>query len=137
MQLKKQALDEANAALDALRASRAVTEYKMRHFLSLLGEALTTIPDEKTDYQELDEMIETPSTTDNTYKLVGFELTELSKALDANDANSLIGNIEALAGALRKFISSLPMLRKTLLLTRSPPSQISFQTLTPKPCPGA
>lgn len=103
MQVKKQALDEANAALGGIRANRVATEYKMRHFLNLLGQDLAKIPDENTDYAELDEMIEAPSKTNNTYKLIGFEFTELSKSLDANNLNSTIGTIEALAGALRKW----------------------------------
>ncbi|PVH70855.1 hypothetical protein DL98DRAFT_597442 [Cadophora sp. DSE1049] len=100
MTIKKQALDEANASLNALHASRASTEYKMRHFLNLLGEAVNKIPDEKTEFSELDEMIEAPAKTNNTYKLIGFEIAELSKSLDANNLNSTIGTIEALAGAL-------------------------------------
>ncbi|KAI9869209.1 MAG: putative Insecticidal toxin complex protein TccB2, partial [Watsoniomyces obsoletus] len=107
MNMKKQALGEANASLNALHASRSSTEYKMRHFLNLLGEAVSKIPDEKTEFSELNEMIEAPAKTSNTYKLIGFELAELSKSLDANNLNSTIGSIEALAGALRKSSRSL------------------------------
>lgn len=102
MQLKTQALADANLALSALQQSRTTLVYKMTHFINLLGEDLGRIPEQNADYQELGEQIEAPSSTNNSMKLISYELTEMSKAFDANDLNGTIGNIEALAGALRR-----------------------------------
>ena len=41
-------VDEANSALEGLQQNRRTTEYRLRHYLQLMGEDLNKIPAEGT-----------------------------------------------------------------------------------------
>src|SRR5216684_4398754 len=60
MEVKKQQLDEANKALEALQESRRGLEYRMKHYLQLTGANLASTPDAEADFKELEDRIEAP-----------------------------------------------------------------------------
>ena len=53
MEVKKQQLDEAGKAMDALQQSRKGPAYRLQHNLKLIGEDLGKVPDGKTDFTEV------------------------------------------------------------------------------------
>lgn len=99
MEVKKQQLDEANKSLDALQQSRKVPVYRMQYYLQLIGEDLSKVPDNGTDFTELAFSIEQP-VDESGLKLVQFEKEEMDKASDARDWQAGIGVVETLAGIL-------------------------------------
>jgi hypothetical protein len=100
MQLKTQALTDANLALDSLQASRATVEYRMRHAINLIGETLDRIPAADADYQEVDDSIDPIVLANNPMRLMAYEGSELTKASDANDQNNKVGYVETTAAGL-------------------------------------
>lgn len=105
MEVKKQALDEAYMTLEAHQQSRKAPMYRMKHFLTLIGEDLAKIPDDAHDFSpamEIPNAMEAPSTTNNPLKLISLETNEMSTASRANEASADIAHLEALAGSLRK-----------------------------------
>ncbi len=99
MEVKKQQLDEANKALDALQQSREGPVYRMQHYLQLIGEDLSKVPDNATDFKKLDFSIEQP-VDESGLKLVQYEKEEIDKAGDARDWQSRIDKVETLASIL-------------------------------------
>ena len=53
MEVKKQQLDEAGKALEALQQSRKGPVSRMQHYLKLIGEDLGKVPDANTDFEEI------------------------------------------------------------------------------------
>lgn len=96
MDVKKRQLDEANQSLDALQQSRKTPAYRMQYYLQLIGEDLSKVPDEATDFTELAFQIETP-VDESGLKLVQYEKEEMDKASDAADWHIGIGVVETLA----------------------------------------
>ena len=112
MQIKTQALQDANLALAAIQQQRTAVVYRMTHYLNLLGQSTDTIPDQTSDFQPLNEQITPPASSDNPMLMNTYELTEMSKASDAQSANDTIGNIEAMSQALRMYTFDI---RKAIL----------------------
>ena len=99
MEVKKQQLEEAGKALDALQQSRKGPAYRLQHYLKLIGEDLGKVPDENTDFAELPDQIEQP-VDESGLKLIGYEKEEIDKASAAADWQIGIGITETLAGIL-------------------------------------
>ncbi|MET9088413.1 neuraminidase-like domain-containing protein [Streptomyces sp. NPDC004237] len=96
MEVRTRQLEEATAARDTLAASRTAAVYRLTHQLKLLGEDLSKLPSEITDYAELPDLIEAPVDVGGL-KVNALEKQELDKAAEARDRQTAIGHIEALA----------------------------------------
>ncbi|GGO53676.1 Tc toxin subunit A-related protein [Streptomyces lasiicapitis] len=96
MEVRTQQLEEATKARDTLAASRGAAVYRLTHQLNLLGEDLSKLPSETTDYAELPDLIEAPVDVGGL-KVNALEKLELDKAAEARDWQTVIGHIEALA----------------------------------------
>ncbi|MFD7815280.1 neuraminidase-like domain-containing protein [Streptomyces sp. NPDC059785] len=96
MEVRTRQLEEATAARDTLAASRTAAVYRLTHQLKLLGEDLSKLPSETTDYAELPDLIEAPVDVGGL-KVNSLEKQELDKAAEARDQQTAIGHIEALA----------------------------------------
>lgn len=99
MEVKKQQLDEAGKALDALQQSRKGPAYRLQHYLKLIGEDLGKVPDGNTDFAELPDTIEQP-VDESGLKLIQYEKEEMDKAAEANDRQEDVGRLEAVANIL-------------------------------------
>lgn len=102
MEIKKQQLDEANQALDALVQNRKAPYSRMQYYLKLIGEDLTKIPQEEADFSELQNQIEQPK-DEGGLKLISSEKEEMDKAEQARWMQVGIGVTETLAGILHNF----------------------------------
>lgn len=96
MEVRKQQLDEANKSLEALQQSRKGLVYRMQHYLQLIGEDVSKVPDSATDFDELAFQIEQP-VDESGLKLVQYEKEEMDKASSAADWHIGIGVAETLA----------------------------------------
>jgi hypothetical protein len=99
MEVKKQQLDEANKAIDALQESRRAPVYRMQHYLQLIGEDLSKVPGGDADFTELPDQIE-PPVDESGLKLIQYEKEEMDKAAEANDKQEDVGRTETLASIL-------------------------------------
>jgi hypothetical protein len=99
IEVKKQQLDEAGKALDALQQSRKGPVYRLQHHLKLIGEDLGKVPDENADFGELVDQIEQP-VNESGLKLIPFEKEEMDKSGEAATKQEDIGAIEVLASIL-------------------------------------
>ena len=99
MEVKKQQLEEAGKSLDALQQSRKSPEYRMQHYLSLIGQDSDKIPGEKADFNALPNQIEKP-VDEGELKLIPYEKEEMDKAAEANDKQEDVGRLEAVANIL-------------------------------------
>src|SRR5208337_1195163 len=84
MEVRKQQLDEADKSIEALHQSRKGPAYRLQHYLSLIGEDISKVPDSSTDFSELPNQIE-PPIDDSGLKLIPYEKEEMDKASDAAD----------------------------------------------------
>ncbi|KAN0108658.1 hypothetical protein V8E51_008400 [Hyaloscypha variabilis] len=100
MQLKQQALQDANLGVAALLQQRTAAVYRITHWLNMLGNSTDSIPDPSSDFQPLDDQIVAPASSDNPFKLNTYEVTETSKAADANSLNKTISDVETMAQTL-------------------------------------
>jgi hypothetical protein len=96
MEVRKQQLDEADKSIEALQQSRKGPVYRLQHYLSLIGEDLSKIPDSSTDFAELPNQIE-PPIDDSGLKLIQYEKEEVDKAGEAAGWQIGIGVVETLA----------------------------------------
>jgi hypothetical protein len=96
MEVRKQQLEEAGKALDALQQSRKGPEYRLQHYLSLIGESAAP-PDVDADFKEIADQIEVPL-DEGGLRLISYEKEEMDKASEANDKQEDVGSIEVLAG---------------------------------------
>jgi hypothetical protein len=99
MEVKKQPLEEANRAIDALEQSRKGPVYRLQHYLNLMGEDLGKVPDGNTEFGELPnnygQLVE-----EGEFKQNQHEKEVMDKASAAADWQTGIGIVEALASAL-------------------------------------
>lgn len=101
MEVRKQQLEESQKSLEALQQSRKSPEYRLRHYLNLIGEDTNKVPaDVDTDFAELPDQNE-PIVDDSGLKLISFEKEEMDKAGEAADWQISIGIAETLAGIFR------------------------------------
>lgn len=96
MEVKKQQLEEATKALEALQQSRKGPEYRLQHYFRLIGEDLSKIPDSNTDFGEVPNQIEQPI-DESGLKLIRYEKEEMDKASEAADWQIGIGVVETLS----------------------------------------
>lgn len=99
MEVKKQQLDEAGKALDALQQSRKGPVYRLQHYLKLIGEDVGKVPDGNTDFGELPNQIEQP-VDESGLKLIQYEKEEMDKAGASADFQLAAGITETLASIL-------------------------------------
>jgi len=99
MEVKKQQVDEATKALDALQQSRRGPVYRLQHYLKLIGQDLSAVPDTDADFTEIPDQIEQP-VDESGLKLIQYEKEEMDKATAAADLMIGIGAIESLGGML-------------------------------------
>jgi hypothetical protein len=99
MEVKKQQLDEASKALDGLQQSRKGPVYRLQHYLKLIGEDLSKVPDPAMDFSEVSEQTEQP-VDESGLKLTQYEKEEMEKAAEANDKQEDVGRTESLASIL-------------------------------------
>jgi hypothetical protein len=99
MEVKKQQLEEAGKSLASLQQSRRSPVYRLQHHLKLIGEDLGKVPDSNTDFGELVDQID-PPTTEGDLKLSPYEQQEMVKSSAAADWQTGIGVVETLGSIL-------------------------------------
>jgi receptor-binding and translocation channel-forming TcA subunit of Tc toxin len=99
MEVRKQQLDESQKSLDALQQSRKGPVYRLQHHIKLIGEDIAKVPDEDTDFGELQDQIEQP-VDESGLKLIHYEKEEMDQASAAADWQTGIGVVETLASVL-------------------------------------
>jgi hypothetical protein len=99
MQVKQLQLNEANATLDGLNQNRETPVARMQHYLNLIGQDLSKVPDASTDFTALQEPPQS-LVTDSELILTSYEEEEMNKANDAKDLQQDVGIVETLAGIL-------------------------------------
>ncbi len=99
LQVRQQQADEAQKTLDSLEQNRKGPVYRLQHYLKLIGEDLGKVPEEATDFSELDDPIEAPI-SDSGVKLISSEKDEMDKADAAEGWQVAIGLTETLASIL-------------------------------------
>jgi hypothetical protein len=97
MEVRKQQLEESHKSLESLQQSRKSPEYRLRHYLNLIGEDTNKVPaGVDTDFAELPDKNE-PIVDDSGLKLIPFEKEEMDKAGEARNWQIGIGAVETLA----------------------------------------
>ena len=99
MEVRKQQLDEATKSLEALQQNRLGPESRMKYYLSLVGEELSKVPDDKADFSDLPNQIEKP-VDEGGLKLIKYEKEEMDKAEAARDLQIAVGVVETLSSIL-------------------------------------
>lgn len=99
MEIKKKQLEESQKSLDSLLENRKSPVYRMQYYLQLIGEDLSKIPSENTDFNELTDKIE-EVISEGGLKLINLEKQELDKSNKAANWQIAIGITETLAGIL-------------------------------------
>ena len=99
MEVRKQQADEAQKSLDALQQQRLGPINRMQHYIQLIGEDLSKVPSDTTDFEGLTDTIE-PPVDESGLKVISFEKEEMDKASDANNRQKTVGQVETLAGIL-------------------------------------
>jgi hypothetical protein len=99
MEVKKKQLEEAGKSLDALQQSRKAPEYRMQHYIGLIGEDAGKIPGVSADFNALPNQIEKPI-DESGLKLIPYEKEEMDKATRTADRQEDIGRIESIASLL-------------------------------------
>jgi hypothetical protein len=99
IEVKKQQLEEANKSLQSLLQNRKGPVSRMQYYLKLIGEDLSKVPDESTDFSELPNQLEQP-VDESGLKLIHYEKEEMDKAGEAAALHVAIGVRETLAGIL-------------------------------------
>jgi len=95
MEVKKQQLEEAQKALEALTENRKAPELRMKYYLQLIGEDINKIPGQASDFTELANAIEAP-VEESGLKLSKYEKDDMDKASAAQKLQNNIGKVEAL-----------------------------------------
>ncbi len=95
MEVRKQQVDEAQKALEALEQSRLGPVYRLQHHLKLIGGDLGKVPDQRTEFDTIE-----PPIDDSGLKLISLEKEEIDKASAAENWQIAIGIQETLAGIL-------------------------------------
>jgi len=101
MEVRKKQLEEAKKSLDSLFENRKSPVYRMQYFLRQVGEDLSKIPNESSEFQELFEYLELPL-NESSLKLISFEKEELDKANAAKKLQKNSSILSKLSSVLRK-----------------------------------
>lgn len=96
MEVKKLQLDDSNKSLDALTYSRNSPVYRLQHYLKLIGQDLSSVPQVNADFQELANQIDTPI-DDSGLKLSPYEKEEADKLAISQNLLTAVGAMETLA----------------------------------------
>jgi len=102
MTSKTLAVNEAQAALDALNQNRQEPAYRMQANLQLIGGDLSTIPGPTDDFTAANDNIEIPQDSSGL-KLIQSEIDEVNNANQATTYNSASGAQQVLAGLMHQF----------------------------------
>ena len=103
LDLKKLALDDANASLKLLEYQRVTAVERLTYYLNLIGNDLSGIPDVDSDYTALVAKIDKP-VSDGGLAISPAEQLEMQKLQMATDLNTAVGVVRTVAGIL----SALP-----------------------------
>ena len=79
LDVRKLQLEEGKQTLDALQQSRKGPEYRLRHYLRLIGGDMASVPSADADFAELQNLIDTP-VEESGLKISRLEKQELDKA---------------------------------------------------------
>jgi hypothetical protein len=97
MEVRTRQADEADKALDALQQSRKSPVYRLNYNLTLIEGDTSKIPgDPSTEFTEIPDVIEKRA-AGSPLQVSETESLEATKASDANDSQTLINKVEALA----------------------------------------
>ncbi|KAK6515921.1 hypothetical protein TWF281_004513 [Arthrobotrys megalospora] len=96
--LKELALGEATKSIESLRESRKGPESRMKYYLRLLGENTNLVPDEKSEFTELEQSIDKP--TGDDLRLNTSELKELDFADQSHSKSQEAADLELAASVL-------------------------------------
>ena len=102
MTSKTLAVNEVQAALDALNQSRLEPTYRMQANLQIIGGDLSTIPGSTDDFTAANDNIEVPQSSSGL-KLIQSEIDEVNNANQATTYNQSSGAREVQAGQLHQF----------------------------------
>lgn len=95
MEQKRLALEEAQANLDALVASRKRPAYQLTHSLKLMGQDVGLVPEQDDEWKELNDDITAPDQYSGLL-ISNEEKEEMEKAADAKDLNEGTSVIQAI-----------------------------------------
>ncbi|KAF3356037.1 Protein kinase DC2 [Verticillium dahliae VDG1] len=97
MGIKKAQVDEASLSLDSLRQTRLGPVYRMRHYLSQLGEDVSKVPtDVKSPFAEI-ELSQEKLVADTGLRLIPSEKEEQDRSTVSRNVNISVGATEALS----------------------------------------
>jgi hypothetical protein len=99
MEIKKQQLEEATKTLESLEQNRKGPEYRMQHYLQLVGEDMNKVPGATADFNAIANQLEKPL-DESGLKVNSLEKEEMDKALEANDKQEDVGRQETLGSIL-------------------------------------
>ena len=99
MEVKKMQVEEANAALEGLEQNRRTTEYRLRHYLQLVGEDVNKVPSEDGSFSELSNQLPIPI-DEGGLKLIKEEKEEMDKAAQALGWQIGASGVEVLSSVL-------------------------------------
>jgi hypothetical protein len=95
--VKQRTLDEANATLEQLTASRDTPKYKLQYYLELLGMDLSSVPKDATEtFNEISNLFDAPA-SDGGLMLIPSEAEQMDKGGSAKTLNIGAGIAETLA----------------------------------------
>ncbi len=99
LKIRKHQLDEAQKSLDSLYENRRSPVYRMKYYLQQIGEDLSKVPAENSDYSELADKVE--AVLDNGgLKLINLEKQELDKSNAAAKLQLAAGIVETTVGIM-------------------------------------
>lgn len=95
LEIKKQQLEEAQKALDALHTNRKSPEYRLQFYQQITGNEVQ-VPGVGTPFKQLEDRIEQVK-DESGLKLIPFEKEEMDKAKLSADLQIAVGALESLA----------------------------------------
>ena len=100
LEVRKEQLKEAEAALAALQQSRAGPVNRLQHYLRLINVDTSKVPDTDQTWDLVADPIETPHAIRGGLILSDYEKEEMDKAASAATAREAVGHLETIAGVL-------------------------------------
>ncbi len=99
MEVRRKQLEEAKKSLDSLEQNRKSPEYRLQHYLQLIGEEDMTVPAIDAEFTEMEN--EMPEVEEyGGLKLIPPEAEEIKKAKLSADLQTAVGVLETLASIL-------------------------------------
>jgi len=112
MEVRKLQVEEANRVLEGLEQNRMTTEYRLRHYLQLVGQDLSKVPTLEKEYSEVDNQLDAPI-DESGLKLIPEEKEEMTKSDFALGFQIAASAVEVLSGTLHAmpdaYIALMPL----------------------------